>query len=192
MSDVDARPLVLSGRWVHLEPVTPAHYGYLFELFTDPGVLHSWNFRGRVPSTEDFPGLLWDRVLTQFMVVSAGTEEPLGLVSLYSPDFKNRFAKVSLILHESARSAGWSLEGAALIVEYAFQNWDFRKLFLEVLEFNVMAMGLNRLPDTIVEEGRYREFEYYDNRYWDLVVYGVSREAWSGRPLLPDLARPTS
>jgi RimJ/RimL family protein N-acetyltransferase len=183
------RPLPTSGRWTSLRPVSPADYGFLFDLFTAPAVLHSWNLRGRVPSFEEFPTVLWDRVLTQFMIIQRATGEPIGLASLYSPDFKNRFVKFALIVSPTERGVGWALEGAALAIEYAFVNWDFRKVFIEVLEFNVESLGLAGLPDTCVEEGRYREFEYYEGRYWDLVVYGVTRDAWANRELMPDVGR---
>lgn len=182
--EAEPAPLVTKGRWTSLRPVNPGDYGWLFDLFTDSSNLHSWNLRGRVPSYEEFPGLLWDRVLVQFAVIANSTNAPIGLATIYSADFRSGFAKFALILNPEYRQLGWSLEGAALTLTYGFQNWDLRKFFIEMLEFNSQGSGLTVDGSPFVEEGRYRDFEFYDGDYWDLIIYGLERAAWQTRTLM--------
>lgn len=73
------KELPTSGRWTNLRPIIPADYGYLFSLFTEPRTLFRWNLRGRIPSVEEFPSLLWENVLTQSIIERSVDHRPVGL-----------------------------------------------------------------------------------------------------------------
>ncbi len=79
-----------------------------------------------------------------------------------------------MMLDTTARGAGWPLEAGVLFCNYLFKNFNFRKLYVEVPGFNFgqLERGLGRFFE---EEGRLSEHDYYDGRYWDLVIMTLDR-----------------
>lgn len=168
----------LEGPNVTLHPVTPADEGWLFELCTHPDHLVSYRLRGLTPSAENFHRFLWDRSLAQF-VVRSRQGIPIGLVSSFEPDFRNRYAYVAAVSDPALEGSGLIAEGMALLVTYLFAEFDLRKVYAESLAGNYAqyCSGEHRLFDV---EGRMVGHEYVHGRYEDFLVLAVHRDHWRG------------
>jgi hypothetical protein len=70
--------------------------------------------------------------------------------------------------------------GLALFLRYVFTCWNFRKLYMEVAEYNYeqFSSGAGRFFEV---EGRLREHFYYGGRYWDKLILTLSRETFRDR-----------
>lgn len=64
-----------------------------------------------------------------------------------------------------------------MFVSRLFNDFPFRKLYLESAESNSMRFGGGRSV-LLEEEARFRERVWLNGRFEDLVVHSVSRDAW--------------
>lgn len=172
------RPPPRRGRHVYLRPVTPEDYGRLrmLELGEELGV--RWRFRGSTPPAERWqPG---SGILAQFLVVRQGNHRAIGIASIYQYDFQDQHAYLAAATFEPGQRSPLMVHGLALFLNYVFTCWNFRKLYLELPEYNVTRLS-SSLGDLLVEEGRLREDIYYDGRWWDKVTLSLYRERWKQR-----------
>src|SRR5579884_2446549 len=124
-------PIVQTTR-VALIPVTPADYEFVYHLMVDPeagGRLDRYS--GGVPSREQVVARMWDGVLAQFVVAGRATGRRHGLTVLASPDFRNPFAYFSLVGVPTPAARALTFEAGVHTIDYAFANWDFRKIYFE-------------------------------------------------------------
>jgi RimJ/RimL family protein N-acetyltransferase len=166
----------LRGHTVQIRPVEARDYDFLFNIYTSGEHLVRYRLRGVTPSPDGFVRFLWEQVLAQF-IVETRERRPVGVVSSFEPDFRNRFVRIAACSSSEFESTGLVLEGVALLVSYLFSSFDFRKIYAESLEANYaqFSLGEGRLFEV---EGRMKEHEYVDGRYQDFVLMAIYRDAW--------------
>ena len=159
-----------------LRPVTAADEPYLFRLLTTGEQLVRYRLRGMTPSPESFHQFIWDRVVAQFVAVTR-QGHPVGLVSCFDPDFRNRYAYVAAVADPEVQGNGLMAEATRLFVRYLFGEFDLRKLYAESLEPNYeqFSHGAGRLFEV---EGRLRDHEYLGGRYVDALLLAAHRDRW--------------
>jgi RimJ/RimL family protein N-acetyltransferase/acyl carrier protein len=162
-----------------LRPVTAADEPYLYHLLTSGDQLVRYRLRGMTPSPESFHQFVWDRVVAQFVAVTR-QGQPVGVVSCFDPDFRNRYAYVAAVADPAMQGNGLMAEATRLFVTYLFGEFDLRKLYAESLEPNYeqFAHGAGRLFEV---EGRLREHEYLGGRYVDALLLATHRDRWMAR-----------
>jgi RimJ/RimL family protein N-acetyltransferase len=163
----------LAGRRVRLRAVLASDYDFLFQLAVDERTAPHWRYRGAPPRPEAFIGELWDGVLTQFIVERKDQRERLGLVTAYEPLARDGHCKIAAIFRPDTRI--WPLEAVFLFVNYLFAEFGFRKLYGEVIEYNLdaFASAIGRWLET---EGVLRGHELHAGRYWDVHILALWRE----------------
>jgi RimJ/RimL family protein N-acetyltransferase/acyl carrier protein len=161
---------------IQLIPVTERDTDWLFALCATGDHLVQFRMRATTPSPENFRRFLWDHVLTQF-IVATHDGKPVGLVSCFEPDFRNRYAYIAAVADPRFESSGLVLEGMTMLISYVFAQFDLRKLYAESLEsnFEQYASGSGRVFEV---EGRLHDHEYVDGGYQDYVISSVWRSAW--------------
>lgn len=172
-----AAPPPLSSRRVRLRPIREHDRRFLYELMSAPECGGRVRFGGATPSPEKVAATLWESVLAQFVVESAGGGEPVGLVAVTSPDFRNGFAYVSAIGLPATQGTGLIAEAAFLAFHYAFTTWPLRKIYMEATEDSFRAFE-GGLGDLFREEGRLGDHVFWNGRYVDMVIVAVYRETW--------------
>ena len=185
---VDAVP-ALDGRCVSLRAVTTADYEFLVRLQTAPEHMIRWRYRGSTPSPELLVQSLWHGVLAQFLVERRDTGEPIGLVVAYNPEFRHGYVYLAAIFEPAYEKAGWTLEATAVLLAYLFESFPFRKVYLEVIEFNYerLASGAESFFHV---EGCQRDHEFHFGRYWHQYVLAIYRDEFADvlARVAPDLA----
>jgi RimJ/RimL family protein N-acetyltransferase len=168
-------PLIGPRAW--LRPVKSTDYPFLFELGTAGTALTRWRYRGVTPSPEAFAQSLWQGVLTQFLILSRSTNQPIGLVLAYNANHAQGRAYFAVQSRQDMLGSGLALEGCFIFLNFLFENWPFRKLYLEALDINFeqFASAVDRY---IHIEGRLTEWEYYQGRYHDNIIASIRREEW--------------
>lgn len=159
---------------VVLVPPSARDHDWLYSLCATGDHLVGYRLRGVTPSPEAFHRFLWDRVLAQF-IVTTREQRPIGLVTSFEPDFRNRYAYLAAIADPEWQDSGLVLEGMMVLVDYLFAQFDLRKLYAESLESN-FAHYDNGLGRVFEIEGRLRQHEYINGAYEDLVVVGIWRQ----------------
>lgn len=179
----------LVGWTVRLRPVTIEDSRSLYALSTNPETGFRWRYRGRIPSLEEFTENLHRDVLTQFVVSAPKSHEVIGHVAAYRADFRNGHCYIGAVVRPNLIGSGMGAEGAVLLVDYLFANWNFRKIYLEAVSFNVPQF-VSGMEKGIRCEGRLTDHHYHDGRFWDLLLLAVHRTdfyAW-----YPRFKRPVS
>jgi RimJ/RimL family protein N-acetyltransferase len=167
----------LQGRSVFLRPVVPEDYRSLraVELSDDLGP--RWRFRGGTPSPEQWSQVTWSSTLAQFLIVGRQSDRPIGVVAVHQANFQDGFAYMSAAGFEPSRPSPAMLIGLAIFLNYVFACWDFRKLYLEVPEYNYGRFS--SVVDRYCRlEGRLRDHMYFNGRYWDQLTLAIYRERW--------------
>jgi len=173
-------PPVLEGRRARLRPIQPGDYGFVSALELDPEVHFRWRHRGATPSPERLISSLWDGALAVYLVEHRQSDRPVGIVVAYQADFRSGTCSVGLVsVPHLPAGPNPIFDGFALMIDYLFDVWPFRKLYAEVAGFNYPQFA-SAVPLIFTEEGRLTEHDYYRGRYWDKHVLALSRTHWTG------------
>lgn len=168
----------MSSRRVRLRPIGERDRLFIYELMVAPEAGGRVRFGGATPSPEKVAATLWDSVLAQFIVESQGSGQPVGLVAITSPDFRNGFAYVSALARPETQGSGLVAEAALLAFHYAFTTWPLRKVYMEATEDSLRAFDAGQ-GDLFREEGRLVDHVFWNGRYVDVVILAVYRETWN-------------
>jgi len=80
---------------------------------------------------------------------------------------------------------GYGTDALLLIVDYAFEWLDMRKIWLATTSKNARVQRqMEKVGFTL--EARFREQTLMDGEWHDGLIYGLLREEWPGRPALID------
>jgi RimJ/RimL family protein N-acetyltransferase len=155
----------------------PEDYRNLRQIETSGPIAHRWRLRGAVPSPEAWAQGLSTGVLAQFLVMARKDDRPIGVAFAYHPNFQDGFASFAAARFDPASRSPLMMLGVGLALDYFFTCWNFRKLYMEVAEYNYSQFeaGLGRLFEI---EGRFRDHWFYDGQLWDLLTLAIYREAW--------------
>lgn len=177
MPDPIDAPETLRGRHVALVPLGASHYDWLYRTATAPGTGAQWRLRGAIPRPEHFVDWVWQGVLAQYVVVPRSGSAPIALVQCCDPDMRNQHASFTVLVDAAHQGKGWPLEGALLCIDHLFATWPFRKLYLEGLGPNLERL-LSGSGVVVVEEGRLRQHEWFEQGWVDWVTYALYRGAF--------------
>lgn len=110
--------------------------------------------------------------------------KPLGDIALDEMQPHHRVALIGEMIGEPEYwGGGYGTDALLLIVEYAFDWLDLRKLWLSTMGINA-RMQRAALKVGFREEARRRWFWYADGAWTDDVIFGLLRDEWPGRDAL--------
>lgn len=167
---------------VTMRPIQETDIGRLYSASLAPTTAHRWRFRGHTPSPEEFRrSLFGGSTLAQFMVVpTSGTTEPAGLVSAYSGDLTSKHCYVAFQRTMSGsggpETRGLMIEGFLVFVQFLFDHFDLRKVYIELPEYNLDLIGNG--GDPFVIEGELKDHYYFGDRMWSQFILALYRERW--------------
>lgn len=84
------------------------------------------------------------------------------------------------ILEPDYLGKGYGREALNLLLEWAFVEQNWRRIWLEVLATNERAIRSYEACG-FVEEGLLRQHDYYGGEYVDVMIMGLLRSDWSTR-----------
>jgi len=169
----------VTSRGLTLRPVTEDDMPFLFRLFADPDRCHLWMRCREVFDERQFyhAWAAWtaERIAAKFLIERDG--QRLGLVYEYRRTVEDGHTKVATLLDEDCVGTGYGAIATALLVDWLFRSQPFRKVYMEVYEYNPDVAAMLRKAgfesEAVLKEDRFR-----DGRYWDLYVLVVYRENW--------------
>jgi hypothetical protein len=169
----------LVGRGVQLVPLGAEHLPGLRTLELSSELAFRWRHSGQHLSPAEYADAAWHDVLCAFLVFDGAAERgPRGIVTAYQADHVNGHCRVAAARFGPADTPAFAVvRGMTLLFEYLFKGWPFRKLYLEVPEYNLSQIA-SITEDLCPEEGRLASYCYLDGRYWDWIFLSVSRERW--------------
>lgn len=166
----------MSGRFVRLRPITPADHAPLYGIAISEEVNLRWRFRGIVPSFEAFVAAFRPADVTaQFAVTTRRSDDAQGLVVAYNTDPRDTHTYVGTFVSPKLAGTGLRVEATSLFATYLFMTWPFRKVYFEVVEYNLSSFR-RALTDLFRVEGRLEDHLYYGGRFWDMYLLALYRD----------------
>lgn len=102
----------------------------------------------------------------------------IGSMGLHKIDHRNGTAVTgALIGNKKYWGKGYGSEAKMLLLEFAFNELNLRKVYSYVLEYNARSLAYAHKCG-YVEEARLPKHYYRKGQYWDQVILAVYREHW--------------
>jgi acyl carrier protein len=169
---------IAAGRHVILRPVLPEDYPTVFQMeHASRRRVATYRNRGASVPLEQYGQLLWAATLCQFMA-ERRDGRVAGLVVCYDADFRNGVAKLAFLRagEDDGLDAAMA-EAVDLFVAYVLETFDLRRLHADCLESNLPPMR-SAIGTLFEVEACFKEREFVDGRYEDLLVLTLTRAAW--------------
>jgi RimJ/RimL family protein N-acetyltransferase len=99
----------------------------------------------------------------------------VGGVTLHSRDEKNGRFSFGVRIYRPFRGRGYATEAVRILLRYGFHERRYQKANSACLEINEESIRLHRRLG-FKEEGRRRRHVYTDGRYYDDLLFGLTRE----------------
>jgi RimJ/RimL family protein N-acetyltransferase len=167
---------------VLLRPVAEADYPVIYSWRVDANFVALWHTPNRrIPTYREYVPELehWLSEGITLLVADGKTGRVSGFGRAYNVNLADGWAWLQAYLSPEARLRPFQVaEAAALFANYLFGMFPLRKLYSEVNSYNEKALRLNERLG-FREHGRLPEHTWYKDRYWDLVLFSLSREDWS-------------
>jgi RimJ/RimL family protein N-acetyltransferase len=107
--------------------------------------------------------------------------KPLGYFGINWLDYHHRTANLGASIGEPDYwGGGYGTDALLLIVDYAFDWLDMRKIWLSTMSLNERVLRqMVKVGFTL--EARQRQVAWADGQWYDEVSYGLFRDEWPGR-----------
>lgn len=113
-----------------------------------------------------------------FGIRSLESERLIGWMDLEGTLFPHGEAFVGIGIGEREFwSKGYGTDAMRVILRYAFEELNLRRVALDTFEYNPRAIRSYEKAG-FVHEGQARQFLYREGRRWDLLFMGILREEW--------------
>lgn len=154
-------------------------FGEVYRLFTSKNLNHLIICRPYHNDTISFQkwlnSALVDRI-NDFMVFRDNGKF-LGIAYSYEFHPLEGHTRMTIAVKEEYISTGIGCLSATRFLEYLFKNYALRKVYMNVYDYNnnsiksLESLGLR-------EEARLKEYHYYNNNYYDMVIFSISRQEY--------------
>lgn len=175
------QPVVLSGRWVRLEPLAARHApDLLISLAPHPEL---WTYRSDEPPRDlDEALALVHRAQTPpnvaYAVVPAGQDHARGILSILRTDPRNGTAEIGAILYApEVQRTMVTTEAAHLVARYVVEDLGYRRLEWKCDSLNEASRRAARRLG-FMEEGTFRNAVVYKNRTRDTTWFAITDTDW--------------
>lgn len=81
---------------------------------------------------------------------------------------------------KTVKGNGFGKEAMELLLDFGFNELNFYRIQLNVIEYNKIAIALYESVG-FIKEGTYREFIYRDGKRYDLLLYGILKQEHANR-----------
>jgi hypothetical protein len=156
-----------------MAPLRDSDYQEVYRWSIDPSVSRTWMYRGATPSFEEFMQHLFGSVLAQFIFLR--DHRPVAVGALYDANFAAGRAAIRVLVSPEQTHPLTGFDGFALLSRYAFANFPFDKLYMQVNSFSVTQFQRAVDYGYFAEEARLHNYERFGDEWADLVYLSVSR-----------------
>jgi RimJ/RimL family protein N-acetyltransferase len=102
-----------------------------------------------------------------------GSSPPVGFVRLYNIHLPEGFAFLeTVIASPAAIRRGWGIAGSRLLLAYAMDVLEIRRVEAKVYAYNVLSIN-SLARNGFIQEGVLRRAKTLDGQLWDIVVFSI-------------------
>lgn len=149
--------------WINDERITAYQQS---RLPTDAGSQESWFTRTR----EDASKLK--------LIIEAKEDGPVGMASLMKIDQKNKNCEVGVYVSSDAQKKGFAREALGLLLGFAFGEWNMRKVYAQILDFNVPSQRLFQSLGFVLE-GTLKDDVFTNNQFRSTLLFALHADVYS-------------
>lgn len=98
----------------------------------------------------------------------------IGSIGLHAIDYRNRNCELGIVIgREDLLGQGLGTDAIVTLLDYAFDFLNLHRVELVHHDYNERGHRCY-LKCGFKEEGRLREKRFYDGRYWDVIIMGIT------------------
>jgi RimJ/RimL family protein N-acetyltransferase len=113
-----------------------------------------------------------------FVIVDAKTKKPIGLMGIHEISWKDRRASTGAMIGEKSYwGNGYGTEAKMVLLNYAFNTLNLRKITSRVFAFNKRSKAYSEKCGYKVEAVLKQEV-FKNGRYHDLIMMAVFKNGW--------------
>ena len=103
---------------------------------------------------------------------------PIGTCSFMAIESIHRSAEAGIFIGDKDYwNQGYGTEAMRLLLKFGFEDLNFHRIWLRVLESNHRARK-SYLKAGYIEEGRYRKAEFRHGKYNDIILMSILQDEW--------------
>ena len=169
----------LKGKKTILRPAHRSDAPLLTQWINDPEVRQY--LASIYPQTEEdeigwIDGLSKKKPRELIFVITLHDGTPIGVMGVHNINGVHGTATTGALIGDKQYwGQGYGSDAKMVLLEYAFNTLNVRKLYSDVIAFNERSVAYS-LKCGYVEEARLKEHYYRLGRYWDQVILSVTRE----------------
>ncbi len=180
MSTQNCSSIFLKGKRVSLRPLLRSDVPFLLRWINNPEVYHYLS--AYLPKMEADEEAWLDSLAkqkdTHIVLMILVEDVPIGTMGIHNINWKDRVATTGAMIGEKEyQGRGYGSEAKMILLNYAFNVLNLRKICSSVIEFNERSYRYN-LKCGYTVEGRLREHVFKEGRYWDQILMAVFRDNW--------------
>ena len=112
---------------------------------------------------------------SQFFFIAEFNNRAFGVLNIQNIDMKNGIATIGWYFIDREVNSIHILQAVALLIDYAFDELNIRKLYSDVLETNTKALTFNKKIGFIIE-GIRKKHIFHSGKYIDLILVGLFKD----------------
>jgi [ribosomal protein S5]-alanine N-acetyltransferase len=148
--------------------------------------INKYNSHGLFPQTEKELNNFFDRCendksLLSFLIIEKESKTHIGMCSLQRIDFINRSAEFAIIIGEKNKwGFGYGTEAIKKLIDHAFLKLGLNRIWSGTSVLNIgMIKSFEKLG--MQKEGIYKQGQFLNGKFEDIVCYSILREEYDGR-----------
>ena len=112
---------------------------------------------------------------SQYFFIAENNNESFGVLNIQNIKFKHRTATVGWYFIKEKNVSSLIIQSVMLLLDYAFDELNIRKIYSDVLETNNSALSFNSKIGFEVE-GIRKKHIFHNGKYIDLILVGMFHE----------------
>jgi len=174
---------LLSGKEIKLTSINEEDILTLQKWHNNVAFMRNYDVVSAIPKNmEEVKGELCDAQKSNtayiFAVKKSGQQQIIGITGFEDISWNNGTALIYIgIGDEKYRGCGYGKQALKLTIEFGFEELNFHRIYLTVIEYNEPAIKLYENLG-FIREGVYREFIHRDGKRYDMYLYGILRPEW--------------
>ncbi|MCI0518791.1 MAG: GNAT family N-acetyltransferase [Chloroflexi bacterium] len=103
----------------------------------------------------------------------------IGNCGFHNLDWRNRSGELGIFIGDKSEwNKGYGTDTMRLLLKHGFETLNLHRVFLRVFESNPRGWRAYQKAG-FIEEGRMRQAEFKNGRYWDVFFMSVLRDEWT-------------
>lgn len=169
------------GEKIKLRPVKYEDWQMQFEEDNDSEGLRALEPGIELPKNEEIRKDRIEKIInnksenTLWFSIENMNGEYVGSTNIHNRDERNGTFSIMVRIFRSYRGRGYADEALKIVLRYGFHELRYQKVNSETVDFNTASINLHKSLG-FKEEGRRRRCVFTGGKYYDEVLFGMTRE----------------